>query len=294
MRHATILGAIASTLTMIGVPAQAQTAAPTTAPTVATSVSCPASFAADALAGLAKMPGTPLTSSSNVISSAAFSLIPLRYQYDDLTPPPGCDATRTTLVKTIGLNEDLLLVSLALQTDAANASTYADFLSKNFQPRLNKLNGLPAMAVTAAATTAVTVPTVTSSAVSASTDTTCTDKQIQGQVSADVGGFPDLSKATVSGLANAALTVIKIRYTYEDETAPSGCAAALSDGRQFMALSEDTLLLNLLSRANPADEKQYEDFRVANVVPRVQVLANRFNIDIGFATPSSSTATRTP
>jgi len=261
------------------------TAVPTSIISSATAGTCDPSFGSDAAAVFAAIP-TDKLSQADLVGAGTMSLIALRYKYETMSVSPECESARQAIIKITSLDEDVLFVALAAHVDATNTTLYTDFLSKNWQPRFNAFKSgiTPTPTVNSASTAPATLmATTTTTSVTSALGTICADKTLQGQISADVGGFPNLTNATIATLGNAGITVIKIRYTYEDEKAPAGCSIALNDGKLFMALSEDTIFLNLLGLVDGANAAKYEAFRVANVAPRIATLAKTFNNDLGFA-----------
>ncbi len=87
----------------------------------------------------------------------AIPFINLRYKYEDLVAPNGCEAGRLAFIQTLAITEDSAALSTVAQLDTANASAYTDFLSKNLGARgaaNNKLmtGAFPSLAPTQAAT----------------------------------------------------------------------------------------------------------------------------------------------
>ena len=90
-------------------------------------------------------------------SANAIAFIKLRYKYEDLTAPAGCEVGRALLIQSLAIPEDVAALSIMVKADSANASTYTDFLSNTVNVRAGSygttlMSAFPSLAPTAAAT----------------------------------------------------------------------------------------------------------------------------------------------
>ena len=139
-----MLGGSGSTATASAAPAGGTPAA------TATPQACPdAGFNAQV-----KTDTSTLTGGANAIP-----FVKLRYKYEDLVAPTGCEPGRLYLIQSFTIAEDVAALAIMGQADSANASAYTDFLNNTVDVRataLGKAVGgfFPSMAPTQAATTA--------------------------------------------------------------------------------------------------------------------------------------------
>jgi hypothetical protein len=78
-------------------------------------------------------------SSATTIGNYGLALLKLRYQYEDTTPPAGCEVARKDLVKVLSVNQDLLTMAAATMADPEQAASYSDFALRVLTPRGQKL-----------------------------------------------------------------------------------------------------------------------------------------------------------
>jgi hypothetical protein len=74
-----------------------------------------------------------------VIGALGLKVLTLRYGYEDMTAPAGCDLARQFVAKFFLIGTDQLTLTLAKIGDKSNAATYDDFLKKDFRDRGTKI-----------------------------------------------------------------------------------------------------------------------------------------------------------
>jgi hypothetical protein len=162
-------------------------------------------------------------STPSAIGSVLIAVIRMRYQYEDATPPAGCESAQAVILKYLTVQEDGLYTAEAAKVDAPNKAAYNEILN-NLAPARYKTEAgaLNASLSNVQVSNAATMPAVPPGAASTAATQTCTDPAFTAQVKTDT--------ASLSGGFTTEAPVIKLRYQYEDVTAPSGC----EDGRKVL------------------------------------------------------------
>ena len=240
---------------------------------------CDASFGAEggAVFQAASQAMNSGSGSPSSIGPVTLPLIKFRQQYEDVTAPAGCEATRSALVKIAGLDEDVVFVLIAAQLDTKNVTNYTDFIKKSWQPRFDAFK-------TSMAATAAPNPTATSASTTAAA---CTDSKFQSQVMDDLKNVPSGADATAANWGTAGLVAINMRYKYEDMTVPAGCERARTDLAQLLFVVEDQSLAALAQLGDTANAAAYGDFIKTTVGDRAGKLYTKLTTDLGpTATPA--------
>ncbi|MHB8749233.1 MAG: hypothetical protein ACYDBJ_08610 [Aggregatilineales bacterium] len=198
----------------------------------------------------------------NTVGAVLISLISLRYQYEDATPPAGCESVRPVFLQYLALQEDSIYATLAAKIDTANKDAYTD-IATNLGPARYKtivaaLNAALANVTVSDSATAAAVPM--GAAAPAAAPQVCADAAFTAQVKTDTGSL-------TGGVANA-VPVIKLRYKYEDLTAPAGCEAGRTILIQSFAFAEDYGALGIMAQADSANASTYTDFLKNTTGPR--------------------------
>ncbi len=243
---------------------------------------CDASYGSDALAVYKSSSAlfnntTPKVSD---IGPLALQSAQLRAQYEDTPAPAGCESQRKIVIQLMKLNEDSLFLTAAVQVDTKNATNYSNFTSSTWQPRFKALSS--AVSGASAATPPAATPTS-----SGTTSGTCSDKTFQTQAMADLNTLTSGSGSDVTRLGPIGLNSIKLRYGYEDMTAPAGCDAARADIVLLLGFGEDLALATVLKAGDAANGATYDAFmnNLGNG-PRVNKIYAKFLVDLNMPMPT--------
>ncbi len=196
----------------------------------------------------------------NTVGNVLMALISLRYQYEDAAPPTGCESVRPLFLQYLSVQEDSIYTTLAAKIDTANAAAYTDIGTNVAPPRYSTItNALLSTLANVTTTDAAMLPTQ-SATPNAAAPQACSDAAFAAGVKTDF--------ASLKGGIPTGVTFIKLRYKYEDATAPSGCA----DGRTFviqsLAIAEDVAALSVMAQADSANAATYTGFLTNTVIVR--------------------------
>ena len=198
----------------------------------------------------------------NTVGRVLMYFIGLRYQYEDAMPPAGCESAKPIILQFLTVQEDALYATMAAQVDTANKDAYNDIATNvgpaRYKTVLAALNTvLGNVSVPSGATPSATLAVI---ATASAAPQTCSDATFVAQVKTDT--------SALNGGGTSAAPVIKLRYKYEDLTAPAGC----EDGRtiliQSFAITEDIAALSIMAKADSANASTYTDFLNNTVSPR--------------------------
>ena len=210
----------------------------------------------------AAMKSLDLTKPS-AVGAALLVLIKARYQFEDNVVPAGCESAKPAVIQFLTTEEDSLYTVEAAQADTANKAAYSDAATAAATRIQTAGTAVSASFASAVSTPDANAPVGTASAA----PQVCSDATFVAQVKTDTAA---LNGGTLSGVNIVPL--IKLRYKYEDLTAPSGC----EDGRtvliQAFASVEDTVVMAVLAQADSANASTYTDFATNTINPRNMAL----------------------
>jgi hypothetical protein len=245
-------------------------------------VACDATFGNDAATVFANVnkaiAGGGLQASDYAQIGVAISNI--RQQYEDMTATAGCETSRQQIAQVSALDEDVMILNLLARLDTKNTA-YSDFVQNTWKPRFD------AFRTSLTATAAADGGTGSTSA-----SGVCADTAYQAQIPADLKTLPSPDSTSAASIGSTLLATLKLRYQYEDATAPAGCDTARKDMVKLMSASEDILLAGAGLLADTANAAKYNDFMNKTVNPRGQKLYMTMLTDLGTApaTPAATAA----
>lgn len=79
--------------------------------------------------------GSPDYTKGDAMSVAFLKVVKLRYQYEDLTPPAGCEAAQKAVVRVLSLSGDIFTLKLAELADAPNKDAYEGLITNTLAAR---------------------------------------------------------------------------------------------------------------------------------------------------------------
>jgi hypothetical protein len=190
-------------------------------------------------------------------SQLFLTLAGTRQKYENMTVPPECLDLQIEVINAFDNASDILALSLAIQTDTANASAYGSAVSAQltrFQKTLQNVSILAGVATPDPNGTPV-------GRTSQITSTTCTDSAFLGTLGSDFTGLSGTLGSTdmksMGAIAQTLIKVISLRQKYEDLTVPSGCEVTQLTTIIAFANTSDLLGLTLAVTADPKNVDSY-------------------------------------
>ena len=216
---------------------------------------------------IAKILQSASYSKPDSVGNAIIALISTRYQYEDAVPPAGCEAVQAAALQYLTIEEDSLYTTEAAKVDTANKDGYNDIATNLAPPRYKTitaaLNGSLGNITVA---DAATMPAVPTGAAPAAAPQPCADPAFASSVKADTDTMN-------GGPSDIGIKAIKLRYKYEDATAPAGCEDSRKTLIQLFAITEDYGALMVMAQVDTANAATYTDFLSKTVGARATTLS---------------------